>query len=100
MSSHPTAAIESHSSVAHALHNASISSASVSVKKLRPTAETPFAGDGDVGFVITLCERAEGRVEDNELDINVFGTGLHVNVPAGYYVMLHGLPELLRRGYW
>lgn len=52
-----------------------------------------------VSFPISIVQRTHGRMDDSVHDYNDFLIGLSFQLPADYYIEIHGTDNLLNAGY-
>lgn len=81
--------------------NASYLTSKIQVQQIDPRGEFPNKeSETQIGRYIYLIARKDSRAEDDSQEINYFNTGLSLSPPAGHYLELVGLPELLKQGYY
>lgn len=68
--------------------------------KLSPDApDLVLARPGDVGYDLTLTARTDGRIDDKLNDVNMFHSGISMDIPSGYYVEMFARSSLHKQGY-
>ena len=72
----------------------------VNTQKLHPNAE-PLSRDAEThaSYELTIVGRDENRVEDLQGDVNVFTTGLSLNIPPNFHAEIVEHPQLYKTGY-